>query len=68
MRVCYAYPPFFQLAQVLTNFAFERGRVVLRIPNWYTTGEHSYCRRLLDHMPVARTEPPNGAIYFSKDS
>ena len=37
-------------------------------PDFGTTGEHAYGRRLLDRMTVGRTELPNGAIYVPKDS
>ena len=42
--------------------------MVLSTPNWGTTGEHAYWRRLLDRMTVERTELPNGPIYVSEDS
>ena len=67
MGLCYANPPFSQLAKVLTKIALEGARVVLCTPDWGTTGEHAYWRRLLDRMTVGRTELPNGAIYVPED-
>ena len=63
MGLCYANPPFSQLAKVLTKVTLEGARVVPCTPNWGTTGEHAYWRRLLDRMTVGRTELPNGPIY-----
>ena len=37
-------------------------------PDWGTTGEQAYWRRLLDRMTVGRTEIPNGPIYVPEDS
>ena len=37
-------------------------------PDWGTTGEHAYRRRLLDRMAVGGTELPSGPIYISEDS
>ena len=68
MGLCYANPPFSQLPKVLTKIALEGARVVLCTPDWGTTGEYAYCRRLLDRMTVARTELPNGPIYVPEDS
>ena len=68
MGLCYANPAFSQLAKVLTKIAFEGARVVLCTPDWGTTGEHAYWRRLLDRMTVGRTELPNGPIYVPEDS
>ena len=62
MGLCYANPPFSQLAKVLTKIALEGARMVLCTPDWATTGEHAYWRRLLDRMTVGRTELPNGPI------
>ena len=42
MALCYANPPFSQLAKVLTKIALERARVVLCTLCWGTTGEHAY--------------------------
>ena len=42
--------------------------MVLCTPDWGTTGEHTYWRRLLDRMTVGRTEHPNGPIYVPEDS
>ena len=42
--------------------------MVLCTPDWGTTGEHAYWRRLLDRMTVGRTELPNGPIYVPEDS
>ena len=66
--LCYANPPFSQLAKVLTKIALEGARVVLCTHNWGTTGEHAYCRRLLDRMTVGRTDLSNGPIYVPEDS
>ena len=63
MGLCYANPPFSQLAKVITKIALEGARVVLCTPDWATTGEHAYWRRLLNRMTVGRTELPNGPIY-----
>ena len=68
MGLCYANPPFSQLAKVLTKIALEGARVVLCTPDWGTTGEHAYWRRLLDRMTVGRTELPNGPIHVPEDS
>ena len=68
MGLCYANPRFSQLAKVLTKIALEEGRVVLCTPDWGTTVEHLYRRRLLERMTVGRTELPNGPIYVPKDS
>ena len=67
MGLCYANPPFSQLAKVITKIALEGARVVLCTPDWGTTGEHAYWRRLLDRMTVGRTELPNGPIYVPED-
>ena len=68
MVLCYASHPFSQLAKVLTKIALEGARVVLCTPNWATTGEHAYWRRLLDRMTVGRIELPNGPIYVPEGS
>ena len=68
MGLCYAKPPFSQLAKVLTQIALEGARVVLCTPTWGTTGKHAYCRRLLEGMTVGRTEIPNGPIDVPEDS
>ena len=68
MGLCYANPPFSQLAKVITKIALEGARVVLCTPDWNTTGEHAFWRRLLDRMTVGRTELPNGPIYVPEDS
>ena len=68
MGMCYANPPFSQLSKVLTKIAFEGARVILCTPDWGTSGEHAYWRRLLDRMTVGRTELPNGPIYVPEDS
>ena len=68
MGLCHAHPPFPQLANVFTKIALEGARVVLCTPDWGTTGEHAFCRRLLDRMTVGRTELPNGSIYVPEDS
>ena len=38
------------------------------MPDWDTTGEDAYCRRLLDRMTVGRTELPNSPFYIPEDS
>ena len=68
MGVCNANPPFSQFAKVITKIALEGGRVDLCTPNWSTTVEHAYWRRLLDCMTVGRTELPDGPIYVPEDS
>ena len=68
MGLCYANPPFSQLAKVLTKMALEGARVVLCTPDWGTTGEQAYWRQLLDRMTVRRTELPNGQIWVPDDS
>ena len=68
MGLCYANPPFSQLAKVLTKIVLEGARVVLCTPDWGATGEHACWRRLLDCMTVGRTELPNGPIYVPEDS
>ena len=68
MGLCYANPPFSQLAKVITKIALEGARVVLCTPDRGTTGEHAYWRRSLDRMTVGRTELPNGPIYVPEDS
>ena len=61
-------PLFSQLAKVITKIALEGAGVVLCTPDWGTTGEHAYWRRLLDRMTVGRTELPNGPICVPEDS
>ena len=68
MRLCYFNPPFSQLPKVLTKIALEEARVVLCIPDWGTTGEQPYWRRLLDRVTARRAELPNGPIYVLEDS
>ena len=68
MGLCYSHPQFSQLAKVLTKIAPEGARVILSTPDWCTTREHAYRRRLLDRMAVGRTELPNGPIYVPEDS
>ena len=58
--LCYANPPFSQLAKVLTKIALEGATMVLCTPDWSTTDEHTYWRRVLDHMTGGRTELRNG--------
>ena len=58
MGLCYANPPFSQLAKVPTKIALERARVFLCTAERGTTGEHTYWRRPLDRMTVGRTELP----------
>ena len=68
MGLCYANPPFSQLAGLLTKIALEGASVVLCTPDWGTTGQHAYWRRLLNRMTVGRTELPNCPIYVPEDS
>ena len=68
MGLCYANPPFFQIAKVLTKVAREGWRLVLCTPDSGTTGEHAYGRRLLDSLSVGRTELLNGPMYVPEDS
>ena len=68
MGLCYANPAFSELAKVLTKIAVEGARVVLCTPDWGTTGEHAYWRRLLNHMTVGRTELLNGPLYVPAES
>ena len=42
--------------------------MLLCTPDWGTTGEHAYWRRLLDRMTVGRTELCNDPIYVPEDS
>ena len=41
--------------------------MVLCTPDWGTTDEHAYWRRLLHGMTVGNTEPPEGPIYIPED-
>ena len=68
MGLCYANPPFSQLAKMLTKIALERARVVLCTPDMGTTGEHAHWGRLLDRMTVGRTELPNGPVHIPEDT
>ena len=68
MGLCYANPRFSQLAKVLTKIALEGAGVVLCTPDWGTTGEQAYWRRVLDRMTVGTTELLNGPIYVPEDS
>ena len=68
MGLCYANHPFSQLAKMFTKIALEGARVVLCTPDWGTTGEQAYCRRLLNRMTVGRIELPNGPIYVAENS
>ena len=42
--------------------------MVLCTPDWGTTGEHAYGRRLYDCMTMERTEHPNGRIHVPEDT
>ena len=68
MGLAYANPPFSLLAKVLTENAFEGGRVVMCTPDWGCSGEHAYWRRMLDRMTVGRVQLPDGPIYVPEDS
>ena len=65
---CYVNPSFSQIARVLTKIALEGARVVLCTPDWGTTRENAYWRRLSDSMTVGRTELPGGPIHVPEDS
>ena len=52
--LAYANPPFSLLPKVLTEIAYEAGRVVMCTPDWGCSGEHTYWRRMLDRMTVGR--------------
>ena len=68
MGLAYANPPFSLLAKVLTEIAYEGGRVVICTPDWGCSGEHAYWRRMLDRMTVGRVQLPDGPIYVPEDS
>ena len=68
MGLAYANPPFSLLAKVLTEIAFEGGRVVMCTPDWGYSGDHAYWRRLLDRMTAGRVQLPDGPIYVPEDS
>ena len=68
MGLCYANPPFSELAKVLTKSALEGARAILCTPDWGSMGEHAYWRRLLDRMTVGRSELPDGPIDVPEDS
>ena len=42
--------------------------MILCTPDWGTTGEHAYWRRLLDRITMGRSELPHGPIYMPEDS
>ena len=68
MGLAYANPPFSLLVKVLTNIAYEGGRVVIGNPDWGCSGEHAYWRRMLDRMTVGRVQLLDGPIYVPEDS
>ena len=68
MGLAYANPPFSLLANVVTEIAYEGGKVVMCTPNWGFSGEHAYWRHLLDGMTVGRVQLPDGPIYVPADS
>ena len=68
MGLAYANPPFSLLAKVLTNIAYEGGRVVMCTRDWGCSGKHAYWRRMLDRMTVGRVQLPDGPIYVPEDS
>ena len=68
MGLAYANPPFSVLAKVLTQIAYEGGRVVMCTPDWGCSGEHAYWRRMLDRMTVGRMQLPDSPIYVPEDS
>ena len=68
MGLAHANPPFSLLAKVLTEFAYEGGRVVMCTPDWGCPGEHAYWRQLLNRITVGRVQLPDGPIYVPEDS
>ena len=68
MGLVFAYTPFSLLAKVLTQIAYEGGRVVICTPDSGCSGEHAYWRRMLDQITVGRVQLPNGPIYVPEDS
>ena len=68
MGLAYANASFSLLAKVLTNIAYEGGRVVMCTPYWGCTGEQTYWHRMLDRMTVGRVQLPDGPIYVAEDS
>ena len=68
MGLAYANPPVSLLAKVLTKITYEGGRAVMCTPDWGCTGEHAYCRGMLDRMTVGRVQPPDAPIYVPEDS
>ena len=67
MGLAYANPPLSLLAKVLTDIAYEGGRVVMCTPDWGCSGEHAYWCRVLDRMTVGRVLLPNIPIYVPED-
>ena len=68
MGLAYANPPFSLLVKVLTKIAYEGGRVVMCTPDWGSSGEHAYWRKMLDRMTVGRVQLPDNPIYVPEDS
>ena len=68
MGLAYAIPPFSLLANLLTETAYEGGRVVMCSPDWGCSGEHAYWRRMLDPTTVGRVPLPDSPIYVPEDS
>ena len=60
--LCYANPPFSQLAKVLIKTALEGARVVLCTPKGGSAGKNTFFRRLVDCMTLGFTELPDGRI------
>ena len=67
MGLAYANPLFSLLGMVLTEIAYEGGRVVMCTPDWSCSGEHAYWRPLLDQMTVGRVQLPDSPIYVPED-
>ena len=66
--LAYANPLLSLLAKVLTEIAYEGGRVVMCNPDRSRSGGHPYWRQMLDRMTVGRVQLPDGAIYVLEDS
>ena len=67
MGLTYANPPFSLLAKVLTKMAYGGGRAVMCTPDWGSSGEHAYCRCMLDRMTVGRVQLPDSPIYVPEN-
>ena len=67
-RLCYANPPFSQLAKALTKIALEGATVVMCTPELGSNHENAYWRPSLNCMTVGRNEIPDSPMYVSEDS